>query len=304
MGAVPFSVWVSAASVVSAIGLTAWVVAGARRQRSPRDRFSSPAMSVRELSLDRNAGERFVSGVVGRLRAVGAQLTPVGVAREYERRIARAGLSHRLTPDRYIAVKALLGLGVFLLLFLIALGSSSPIMVVLAAALSVLGFFVPDLILDRRGADREALMRDQLADVADQILIAVEAGASLDAALDRVTRASEGPLQSEFRRMLQDISFGLSRKDAITAMIGRTTIPELRELLLAISQSEEHGLSIGNILRVQTSEIRERRKVRAEEAALKVPVKLVFPLILCILPCLLAIIVGPAVVQIARNLNF
>jgi tight adherence protein C len=302
---VPLTVWLSAAAVMTSIGLTWFVISGRRAGLSPRQLlFDSPSTSVRELTLDRNAFERLATGFLDRIRRVGTRLTPVSVAKDTVGRIAQAGLSERWTADRFIAMKALFALTVFLALFLIALGNGAASLLLVAIGAAVVAFFVPDLILVRKGEARGQVMRDQLADIADQILIAVEAGASLDTAIDRVTRTSDGPLQSEFRRTLQDISFGLSRKEALTAMVARTSVSELRELLLAIAQSEEHGLSIGRILRVQTAEIRDKRKSRAEEAAMKVPVKIVFPLILCILPCLLAVILGPAVVQVARNINF
>ena len=215
-----------------------------------------------------------------------------------------AGMSDRWTADRFIAAKGLGSLAVFLVLFLLAVSRSQPVLVLFGAAIAVFVFFIPDVFVVRRGSERSEDMRTQLADVADQILIAVEAGASLDTAIARVTQSSDGPLQEEFRRMLQDVSFGMSRRDALLAMVGRTSVPELREMLLAIAQSEEHGLSIGSILRVQANEIRDKRRARAEEAAMKVPVKIVVPLILFILPCLLAIIIGPAFVRISQNINF
>lgn len=303
---VPLSVWLSAASVTTAIGLMAYVVAGRRGATlTPRQLLDDKdSTSVRQLTLDRNALDRLATAALDRIRSVGSRLTPVSVARQMDTRIARAGMSDTWTADRLIAMKGLLSLTVFLAMFLIALSSGAASLLLVAVGLAVLAFFAPDLAILNRAEKREIAIRDQLADVADQILIAVEAGASLDTAIDRVTRTSEGALQAEFRRMLQDIAFGLSRKEALTAMVARTSVTELRELLLAIAQSEEHGLSIGRILRVQTAEIRDKRKSRAEEAAMKVPVKIVFPLILCILPCLLGVIIGPAIVQVARNVNF
>lgn len=301
----PLNVWLSALALTASVGLV-WFLVASRRPAGMAKQLvaDSRTGSLRELSLDRSAAERLASAVLDRLRDISSTITPLSVAKETSRRIARAGLSDRWTADRLIALKGLISLGVFLVFFLLAVTSGAPYLLILAIALAAIGYFIPDLLLVRRGAGREMVIQRELADVTDQILIAVEAGASLDTAIDHITRDSDRPLQAEFRRMLQDVAFGLSRKEALTSMVSRTSVPELREMLLAMAQSEEHGLSIGNILRVQAAEIRDKRKSRAEEAALKVPVKIVFPLILCILPCLLAVIIGPAVVQISQNLNF
>lgn len=302
----PIIVWLSAASLVTAIPVTWFAVSGGRKSISARQLLSrSGAASFRNFTSDRTAtAERLADGVLDRMRELGQRLTPVGLAAETDRRIGRAGMTGQWTADRWIAMKGLLSLAVFFLLFIIAVARSAPLLVMIAASLAALSFFIPDLVLVRRGASREAEIQMQLGDILDQVLIAVEAGASLDSALDRISSGSEGPLQSEFRRVLQDIAFGMSRKEALQSMVDRTTLPELRALLTAMSQSEEHGLAIGQILRVQASEIRDKRHRRAEEAALKVPVKIVFPLILCILPCLMSIVMGPAVVTIMRNLQF
>jgi len=302
----PLAVWLSAASLVAALRMTWYVVATGRQTKSARQLLNRPGgPSLRDFTLDRTAGaERLADGLLDRLRELGRRLTPVGFAVETDRRIGRAGMTGQWSADRWIAMKGLLSLSVFFLLFILAVARSAPVLIMIAASLAALSFFIPDLVLVRRGANREAEIQRQLGDILDQVLIAVEAGASLDSALERISSGSEGPLQSEFRRVLQDIAFGMSRKEALQSMIERTTLPELRTLLTAMSQSEEHGLAIGQILRVQASEIRDKRHRRAEEAALKVPVKIVFPLILCILPCLMSIIMGPAVVTIMNNLNF
>jgi len=305
MPTAPLVVWLSSMAMVGSLGLVWFVVAGARTATSSKRQLIGDAIpSVRDLSLEGSALERLADSLLHRLRELGRRVTPIGVATETEQRIARAGLSDRWTADRFIAMKGLLSLSVFLVGFIIALTRGAGTLIMVAAGLAFVFFFVPDLNLVRRANARDLEIQKQLGDIVDQILIAVEAGASLDSALDRISRGSEGPLQEEFRRVLQDVGFGMSRREAITAMIARTALPELRELLLAIAQSEEHGLSIGAILRVQASEIRDKRQRRAEEAAMKVPVKIVFPLILCILPCLMAIIIGPAIVQISRNINF
>ena len=302
----PLIVWLSAASIIGAVAMLWYAVSGGNATIPARQLLSrSSGGSLRELSIDRpSTVEGLADGVIAQLRETGRRITPVGVVARADRRIGRAGMNDRWGADRWIAMKALGALSVFFVLFILAVTQGALFLLIIAGSGAAVAFFVPDLFLVRRGAARDSEIERQLGDILDQVMIAVEAGASLDSALDRISRASNGPLQQEFRRVLQDINFGMTRKKALQSMADRTTLLELRTLLNAIAQSEQHGLSIGQILRVQSSEIRDKRHRRAEEAAMKVPVKIVFPLILCILPCLMCVVMGPAAVQIIRNLNF
>jgi tight adherence protein C len=113
----------------------------------------------------------------------------------------------------------------------------------------------------------------------------------------RVASSSEGPLAEELGRTLQDVQLGLSRQDALAALAKRTAAPDLRQLIVALDQADRLGVPLAHTLRVQSNEMRIRRKIRAEEAAMKLPVKLVFPLILCIMPALFVALLGPAIVR-------
>jgi len=299
---VPLSVWLSAAALIGSVGLIWVAVGGAKSGQRARDALASAGASdFRGLSLARPARERLSSGVLGQFGATMRRFTPAGVANEADRRILRAGLSHRWTAERLLATKFLLGIGIFLFFFLWSLSSGDGVYLLLGVLLGGVGFVLPDLVIIRMGESRSEQIRDDLADVVDQIVISVEAGLSFDSALERVARNGDGPLERELQRVLQDIALGMSRRDALMALTDRTDVEDLRELLLALVHSEEHGLPIGRVLRVQSEEIRDKRKFRAEERAMKIPVKIVFPLILCILPCIAAVIVGPAIVRITQN---
>jgi tight adherence protein C len=145
-------------------------------------------------------------------------------------------------------------------------------------------------------------MQRALPDALDLLSITVEAGLGFDAAVARVARQSGGPLGEELHRVLQEMQIGKSRSDALRDLADRTSIPELKSFVLAMVQADIFGISIAKVLQVQAKEMRLKRRQRAEEQAQKVPVKIVFPLILCIFPSLFIVLLGPAVITIYENI--
>ena len=133
------------------------------------------------------------------------------------------------------------------------------------------------------------------------LTVSVEAGLGFDAALSQVTKNTDGPLVGEFFRVLQEMQIGLGRVDALRALSDRSDLPELRTFVGAMVQAEAFGIPIAGVLRVQARELRVKRSQRAEEAAQKVPVKILFPLIFCIMPALFAVVLGPAAISILRS---
>ena len=147
-----------------------------------------------------------------------------------------------------------------------------------------------------------ALDRGAGVDLLDQIVISIEAGIGFEQALARAGERNSGPLAEEVLRLTQDMTVGLSRREAYMALADRTTVDDLRNFCRAVVQAEEYGISISSVVRSQAVELRHGRKMRAEAAAQKVPVKILIPLMLCVLPVLFVIVLGPAVVSAyARN---
>jgi tight adherence protein C len=235
------------------------------------------------------------------LESLAVRLSPAGIASIMQRRLDVAGNPQGWTIDRMLAVK---GLGLLTLGALGALyGLHNPEILVVAGAFgAVIGFFLPDLLLYNSGQKRQAQIPRTLPDALDMLTICVEAGLGFDAALAQVARHLHGPLAAEFARVLQEMQIGKSRTEALRAMGERTTVPELRAFVSAVIQSAELGIPIAHVLREQAKEMRVRRRQRAEGQAQKVPVKITFPLILCLFPALLVIIIGPGIIQISHSL--
>jgi tight adherence protein C len=144
-------------------------------------------------------------------------------------------------------------------------------------------------------------VRRALPDALDLLTISVEAGLGFDAAVQQVAQNTEGPLADELSRMIREMQLGQGRSAALRGLAARSTVPELRAFVGAMVQADTLGIPIAQVLRVQSSEIRVKRRQRAEELAQKVPVKITVPLIFCILPCLFVVVLGPAALTIMDN---
>ena len=234
-------------------------------------------------------------------RRLAQRLSPTGVGASLQRRLDLAGNSGNWTPDRILAVKGI-GLLVGALIGLL-LGLHRPTLVIIwAAALGASGFFLPDVLLYNAGIKRQAVIVSALPDALDMLTICVEAGLGFESAMGQVARNTTGPLAEEFARALQEMQIGLSRGQALRGMVARSTVPELRSFVSSLVQAGELGIPVARVLREQAAEMRVIRRQRAEERAQKISVKIMFPVVLCLFPALIVVILGPGVISIAHAL--
>lgn len=179
----------------------------------------------------------------------------------------------------------------------------SPVGVVAVLVVVVLAHHLPEAALFGRGQERQEQIGRELPDVLDQMMIAVEAGLGFDAAFVRAATTGRGALAEELVRTQYDITAGRPRRAAYEALATRTRVADLRRFVGAVNQAETYGIPLADVLRVQADEMRVKRRQRAEEQAMKVPVKVTFPLMVCILPALLIIVVGPAAMGVLESLG-
>jgi tight adherence protein C len=165
-----------------------------------------------------------------------------------------------------------------------------------------ISYFLPDIYLRSKITSRQDEIRRTLPNALDMLTITVEAGLGFDAALSRITKNLKGPLGEELDKMLKEMNVGIPRREAFRNLVKRTDVSDLDSFVSSIIQAEVLGISVGKVLRTQASELRNRRSIRAEEAGIKAPLKLVFPLIICLLPALIIIIVGPGLIMILNTL--
>jgi len=243
-------------------------------------------------------GDRLVKPIFAWTRRLALAISPKGTTARMVRLLDFAGNPPGWTAERILGIKgAALILGV-LLGFLI--GKLSFIGFVIAIMLGALGFFVPDLLLRNRGDHRQDDLRRGLADALDMLTVCVEAGQGFDAALQQVARAVTGPVAGEFSRVIQEISIGRSRGAAFSSLAERTSVPEIKTFVTAIVQADQLGIPIGQVLHEQAIEMRLIRRQRAEEQAQKVPIKILFPMLLGIFPSFFIVILGPGIIKLVQ----
>jgi tight adherence protein C len=196
------------------------------------------------------------------------------------------------------AVAGLVGGLVFQLML-----SSPAVKIVIVVVALVVGFFAPNLYLYQKAHERADRLQRDLPDAIDLLTISVESGLGFDAALQQVARNTEGPLAEELSRVMREMQIGQGRADALRAMGERTNVGDLRTFVGAMVQADAFGIPVAQVLRVQSAEMRVKRRQRAEEKAQQVPVKITIPLIFCILPTLFIAVMGPAVLSIMDSFN-
>jgi tight adherence protein C len=241
-----------------------------------------------------------VPSLTRRMGALAARLMPGSYLTGLQHRLDLAGNPAAWPPERVLTVK---GFGVVAGLVLGLMAGAEhglPLSVLLAALFGAVGIFFPDLLVRSMGEKRQIQLQRRLPDAMDMLMVCVEAGMGFDAALGRVARNLDGPVAEECARVLQEMQFGMSRTEALRALVARTDVAELRAFVAAMVQSAELGISIGDVLREQSRQMRIKRRQRAEEKAQKLQVKLLMPLITCLLPAIFVVVLGPAIIHIAK----
>jgi tight adherence protein C len=293
------------ATALGALGLAiAMLVVAAVPTRSGRGGIARAVAAIEQRYVQHTeaAEDAETLSAPGWLRALALRLSPSGSAKALQRRLAIAGNPRRWNADRILAAK---GFGLLALALLGGLyGAHSPGLAVLYAGFgAAAGFYVPDLLLYNAGVKRQKKIQNALPDAMDMLTVCVEAGLGFDAALARVAANLTGPVAAEFSRALQEIQIGKSRTQALRALADRTTVAELRTLVSALVQAADLGMPVADVLREQAKEMRLRRRMRAEEKAQQVPVKILFPLIGCLFPALFVIIMGPGAISIMHSMS-
>jgi len=191
-----------------------------------------------------------------------------------------------------------LGLGLAILL-----GLEQPMFLLAVVGGGVLGYLMPQMILGSKVKKRQKKILLAMPSALDLLTISVEAGLSFDAAMTRVSEKYQNPLTAEITQVLNEIRLGRPRVEALEDMARRCKVDELTNFVQAVVQSEQLGVGIANVLRIQSEEIRRRRRQRAEEQGAKAPLKMLFPMVGCIFPTLFIVLLGPAVVEVAHQLG-
>ncbi|GLB67139.1 type II secretion system F family protein [Arthrobacter mangrovi] len=244
-----------------------------------------------------DTGESGKQRELGFLYRLGWKLTPAGYVQKLDRLLALAGRPASMPLEKLLSIKLPMALTAGLAWTVLLSVRPSSTLFLAALFFTVMTYFIPDLLLYSKGQERQQKLQLELANTLDQMLISVEAGLGFEAAMARAGTNGKGPLADELVRTLQDMQVGRSRRESYLALADRTNVPELRSFVKAIVQADAYGIALSGVLRTQAKVMRVKRRQRAEEKAMKLPVKVLFPLLFFIFPVLFIAILGPAVIN-------
>ena len=286
-----------------AVLLITWGVAARPADDAVQARLSQLVVaprSLEEMELQQPFYERVMRPTIQRLARVGRRRQEGGMIARIDAKLEKAGYPGGLRGADWVGVKLLALIGFAILGFVLALVLTGQPVVGLLFALvgGAIGYIAPEFWLGRKIRQRAMSMILQLPDALDLLTISVEAGLGFDAALAKVVEKMEGPLPDEFRQALAEVRMGRPRREALRDLATRADAQPVSNFVGAIVQAEQLGVPIAKVLQIQSNQLRIERRQRAEEAAAKAPVKMLFPMVGCIFPTIFIVILGPAVVTL------
>ena len=295
------AVFVSVFIFIFSLGLPVFLKKGSKGSISKIVYYGKDANKKGEAIL--SFTDRILQPFFSKIAEIFKKLSPKEILNETSLKLSLAGIVDTVGLDRYLAIKLLLPVAFLILVTLEFIFFRIPLLVKLFSFIIVpISYFLPDVFVRNKMLNRQEEIRIALPNALDLLTISVRAGMGFNIALAKVADNIKGPLGEEFKKMLHEIQIGFTRREAFRNLDKRTDVSDLNTFIVSMIQADVFGISVGKVLSVQASEIRIKRRQRAEEAGFKAPVKLVFPVIICIFPALLVIILGPAAMQIYMNI--
>lgn len=277
-----------------------------KRKKQVKSRLDSiqimTPLSEDEEALRRPITDRLLKPVYQDLLKFIGNAAPKHIRQKYENIINNAGSASKITFTRIFAIQIMCSLlsGGSLFLFSSRAGNTRPLSILFS---TVMGFMTPISIVKTKADKRKKEIKRSLPDLLDLLYVSVEAGLGFDMALKKTADKMPGPLSEEINKTLDEISRGRNRQEALRGMVGRTGVEDLAYFVTSVIQTEQLGSNIASMLKIQSNTMRQKRKQRAEEAAMKIPVKMLFPLVFFIFPSLFIVVLGPAIIRIINTLS-
>src|SRR5438128_3142684 len=262
-----------------------------------------PLTTLSEVEMSLPFFERAVRPILDGFGGYLSKRAQAGSQQALQEKLNLAGRPSGLTAQGFLALRllSLVLLGCIGLAVALLLGLDMPLWLIGPFGGAGLGYLLPESIVSRRIRKRKKGILLSLPSALDLLTISVEAGLSFDAALTRVAEKYKNPLTQEVTQMLNEIRLGRPRLEALDDLSRRCKVDELSTFVQAIIQSEQLGVGVANVLRIQSEEIRRRRRQRAEEQGQKAPLKMLFPMVGCIFPTLFIVLLGPAIIEVAHQ---
>ena len=266
----------------------------------------SEASAVIEEEMSVSFKNRIVTPLFESISHTVAKLLPSSLTTMVEGKLLRANGFYELSAEQFLGLCGILGLSVAVLVGdFLALSNQSTMKIIGWSLVGIFfGIVTPFLMLNHKILNREADLQNELPDVLDLLTVSVEAGLGFDGALVKLSEKMKGEMVDEFTRMLHEIRIGVPRRNALRSLAARCNVQDVSLFTSSLIQADQLGVSIAKVLRIQSTDMRERRRQRAEEKAMKAPIKMLFPLVFFIFPALFIVLLGPAalkVIQIFSN---
>lgn len=261
-------------------------------------------VSLEEIELSLPFTQRILVPIVRRLATLVTRFMPANVLESTRHSLEMAGRPRNLGPAEFLTIRfiaaAILG-GLTFFLFLRVSGQAARYRILFPPLMTAFGFFMPAIWLGSRIRSRQGEIVKALPDALDLLTICVEAGLGFDASISKITEKWEDPLAMEFGRVIQEIQLGKLSREALRDMSDRMDVPDVTTFIAAVVQAQQLGVSMSKVLRIQSDQMRMRRRQRAEEKAHQAPVKMLFPMAFLIFPALFIVLLGPAVILIMES---
>jgi tight adherence protein C len=264
------------------------------------DKISKEAQKGMDSELNQPIFVRVVQPVLSSLSKTVLKYTPKEIILNFERKVIVAGKPFNLSVNDWINIQLVIMAGLSVITAVIGYLKKFEIKttVLLILIEIIMAILLPRLILNRKTMERQREIRNSMPDVLDLLTVSVEAGLGFDGALAKVIDKMPGALANEFENVLQEIKVGKQKKDALKDMAQRVNIADLTTFIGSIIQADQLGVSIGNVLRIQSEQMRQKRRQRAQEKAMKAPVKMLIPMVLFIFPTLFSVLIGPVLIKV------
>ena len=262
-------------------------------------------LDLRNLELSLPFNQRVIYPIARRLGEFATRFTPQNAMQTMDRKLELAGVSSNIDPTIILATQ-FIGLLFFggIIFFVLSFGSIGwPLgrKLLVTLLFGFIGFNFPNMILSSRISSRQKEIRKAMPDALDLLTICVEAGLGFDAAMNKVSEKWESQLSMAFARVIHEIQLGKMRREALRDMSNRIGLPEMTSFVAAVIQSEQLGVSLSRVLRIQADQMRIRRRQLAEEEAHKAPIKMLIPMGLLIFPSLMIVLLTPAAIRLMQS---
>ena len=265
--------------------------------------YGGRPMTLEEIELSRPFSERIIRPLIRGTSGFLMRLVPNRNMSSVQRKLDLAGRPNNWSPSEFLGVRGLAGilLGVLGFMLLTLAKTDLAQRFLLGVVLAALGFYLPSAWLGSKIKKRQHEILKALPDALDLLTISVEAGLGFDAALAKVTEKWDNELCREFTRVIAEMRVGKKRRDALRDMVTRMEVPDVTSFVAAIIQADQLGVSISKVLRIQSEQMRIKRRQRAEEQARKAPIKMMIPMVFLIFPAIWIVLMGPAILIVKNS---